>query len=87
MHGIRITIAIRGFNDRVGFSDDVLLFHTGASADQAGAVTTLRQAGVVFTSDSVSLGKYGPFALPSEVRDAREFQQLRRLCTSFYPVL
>jgi hypothetical protein len=65
--------------DRVSFSEDVLLFHTAASANQGGAVTTLRQAGVVFTSDSVSLGKYGPFALPSEVRDAREFQQLMAL--------
>jgi hypothetical protein len=65
--------------DRVSFSEGVLLFHTCASADQAGSVTTLRQAGVVFTSDSVSLGKYGPFALPPEVRDAREFKKLLAL--------
>jgi hypothetical protein len=65
--------------DRVSFSEDVLLFHTSASADQGGASTTLRQAGVVFTNDSVSLGKYGPFALPSEVRDVRGFQQLMAL--------
>ncbi len=65
--------------DRVSFSKGVLLFHTAATADQAGAVTTLRQAGVVFTNDSVSLGKYGPFALPSEVRDATGFQQLMAL--------
>ena len=65
--------------DRVSVSEHVLLFHTSASADQAGAARTLRQADVVFTSDSVSLGKYGPFALPSEVRDARELQQLMAL--------
>jgi transposase len=62
--------------DGVSFSDNVLLFHTNASAGQSGAVTTLRLGGVEFTNDTVSLGKYGPFALPPEVRDAKEFQHL-----------
>ena len=65
--------------DGVSFSDNVLLFHTSASAGQSGAVTTLRLGGVEFTNDTVSLGKYGPFALPSEVRDAKEpVQKLRK---------
>jgi hypothetical protein len=62
--------------DGVSFSDNVLLFHTSASAGQSGAVTTLRLGSVKFTNDTVSLGKYGPFALPPEVRDAKGFQHL-----------
>lgn len=65
--------------DGVSFSDDVLLFHTNASADQSGAATPLRQGSVKFTNDTVSLGRYGPFALPPEVRDAKEFQHLLAL--------
>lgn len=62
--------------DGVSFSDNVLLFHTSASAHQSGAVTTLRLGSVKFTNDTVSLGKYGPFALPPEVRDAKGFQHV-----------
>src|ERR1700691_2927484 len=65
--------------DGVTYSNSVLQFHTSSTADQAGAVTTLRQAGVAFTPDSVSIGKYGPFPLPVEVREAAEFQQLMKL--------
>jgi hypothetical protein len=65
--------------DYVSFSDKVLRFHTSSSADQAGTVTAVRQAGVTLTPDSISLGKYGPFGLPPEVRDAREFRQLMEL--------
>jgi hypothetical protein len=65
--------------DGVSFSDNVLLFHTSASTDQSGAATTLRLASVKFTSDTVSLGKYGPYALPPEICDAQEFQHLLAL--------
>ncbi len=65
--------------DSVTFSENVLQFHTNPDASQAGAITTLRQAGVAFTPDSVSLGKYGPFALPAEVRESDEFKQLLAL--------
>jgi transposase len=65
--------------DHVSFSEKVLRFHTSSSADQAGAVTTVRQASVSLTPDSISLGKHGPFALPSEVRDASEFRHLMEL--------
>jgi len=65
--------------DHVSFSDDVLLFHTSPSADQAGASTALRLGGLVFSNDSVSLGKYGPYPLPAELREAKEFQHLLAL--------
>jgi hypothetical protein len=65
--------------DHVTYADDVLQFHTSPEASKSGAVTTLRQAGVQFTADSVSLGKYGPFVLPEQVRLAPQFQQLMRL--------
>ena len=41
--------------DGVSFSDNVLLFHTSASAGQSGAVTTLRQGSVKFTNYTISL--------------------------------
>src|SRR5580692_2406870 len=62
--------------DGVSFSDNTLLFHSSPSADQAGASTTLRQASLVFGSETVSIGSYGPFALPLDVRAAKEFQRL-----------
>lgn len=65
--------------DGVSFSDNVLFFHTSPSADQSGASTALRLAGISFTKDTVSLGKYGPYVLPFEVREAREFQRLLEL--------
>ena len=65
--------------DGVTYANSVLQFHTSATADQAGAVTTLRQAGVAFTPDTVSIGKYGPFPLPAEFRETAEFQRLMEL--------
>ena len=62
--------------DGVSFCDNTLLFHSSPSANQAGASTTLRQATLVFSRDTVSIASYGPFALPLEVRDAKEFQRL-----------
>jgi hypothetical protein len=65
--------------DDVSFSDHVLLFHTSASASQSGAGTALRHGGVEITNNTITLGSYGPFALPPEVRDAKEFQHLLAL--------
>jgi hypothetical protein len=65
--------------DKVTFSKNVLLFHTKADASQAGSITTLRQAGVAFTPQTVSLGKYGPFTLPAEVSTSDEFKRLLTL--------
>ena len=65
--------------DHVSFSDGVLLFHTSPNAGQSGASTTLRLGGLAFTGDSVSIGKCGPYLLPTELREAKEFQHLLAL--------
>lgn len=62
--------------DRVSYANSVMQFHTNPDADQSGAATTLRLGGVMFTPDTVTLGKYGPFPLPAEVRKSQEFQRL-----------
>ena len=62
--------------ERISFSDGVLKFHTAPDVGQSGVATTVRQAGLAFTPETVTLGKYGPFALPDEIRTSTEFQQM-----------
>lgn len=62
--------------NKISYSDDILKFHTSESASQCGASVALRQASIAFTTDSVTLGNYGPFALPPELKSSKGFREI-----------